>query len=466
MLAIRVLAWPNRATWPAEYERPASGTGFMIMNTPRPYYGLYKMGRTRGASCIARADSSASRPGRYDLDHRPAFSYPPHPMKTYSTKAMSLGAIAVCLFAGGADELSLAPRAGVLLLNNGELIEGTITASGDRYDVSGSDSEIRIKRSDVAFAGRDAHECYLHKRAGIEQGRVQDHLELTEWCLKNGLVEPAEKELAAARASDSRHPKIRLLEPRLELAKQAPREPPPPLAHEKAATSQLDVVVRNLPGGSMENFTNGIQPMLLNYCAKSGCHGPRSSGLMKLERIPPNRLAGRHATQSNLQAVLAMINRETPQDSKLLSAPIRPHGNLKLPVFTDREQSQYKQLVQWVYQVSNVKPVMSRAPLEERTDLLLQNVPRPGQPSNEPSDAKKPKDRKSELDPGDWSESFPDQVEKGADGHSTPRHSARGSRERRPIDRMSAPSAATTESEYVPKDPFDPEIFNRRFFAR
>jgi len=388
-------------------------------------------------------------------------------MKPYSGKALSLGALAVCLFAGGADELSLAPRAGVLLLNNGELIEGTITASGDRYDVSGRDSEIRIKRSEVAFAGRDAYECYLHKRAGIEQGRVQDHLELTEWCLKNGLVEPAEKELAAARAADPRHPKIRLFEPRLELAKQTPREPPPPLAHEKAATAQLDVVVRNLPGGSMENFTNGIQPMLLNYCAKSGCHGPRSSGLLKLERIPPNRLAGRHVTQSNLQAVLAMVNREAPQDSKLLSAPIRPHGNLKLPVFTDREHSQYKQLVQWVYQVSSAKPAVPQPPLEERTDLLLQNVPRPGRMSDAPPpDAKKPNDRQPELDPADWSDSFPNQVDQKEGGSPSPRGSARSSFDRRSAGRASGPSAAAAEAEYVPIDPFDPEIFNRRFFSR
>jgi hypothetical protein len=387
-------------------------------------------------------------------------------MKRYSSKALSLGALAICLFAGGADELSLAPRAGVLLLNNGEVIAGTITASGDRYDVSGHDSEIRIKRSDVAFAGHDARECYLHKRAGIEQGRVQDHLELTEWCLKNGLVEPAEKELAAARTADPRHPKIRLLEPRLELAKQAPRESPPPLAHEKTTTGQLDVVVRNLPGGSMETFTNGIQPMLLNYCAKSGCHGPRSSGLLKLERIPPNRLAGRHATQSNLQAVLAMVNREAPQDSKLLSVPIRPHGNLKLGVFTDREHSQYKQLVKWVYQVSSVKPALPRPTLEERTSPLLQNVPRPGQSSAEqPPAAKKPRVDKSESDPADWSDSFPEQVEKTDDGQPSPRARARASRDRRPITRAAAPSSAT-ETEYVSKDPFDPEIFNRRFFSR
>ena len=346
------------------------------------------------------------------------------------------------------------------------MIAGTITGSGDRYDVSGPDSEIRIKRSDVAFAGRDVHECYLHKRAGIEQGRVQDHLELAEWCLKNDLVEPAEKELAAARTADPRHPKIRLLEPRLELAKQAPRESAPPLVHEKTGTAQLDIVVRNLPSGSMETFTNGIQPMLLNYCAKSGCHGPRTSGLLKLERIPPNRLAGRHATQSNLQAVLAMVNRETPQESKLLAAPIRPHGNLKLPVFTDREQSQYKQLVQWVYQVSSVKPAVPPPTLEERTAPLLQSVPRRGQSAtDQPPAAKKRRDDIPESDPEDWSDSFPDQVEASDNGQPSRRSKARVSHDRRPISRVTAASSAA-ETEYVPKDPFDPEIFNRRYFSR
>src|SRR3972149_1161425 len=104
-----------------------------------------------------------------------------------------------------ADDITLAPRRAVLLLNNGELIEGTVTVAGDRYDVVGQDSEIRVKRSDVAMVCRDRLECYRPKRAGIGEGRVQDHLELAEWCLKHALVEPAQAFLKAARAADPSH---------------------------------------------------------------------------------------------------------------------------------------------------------------------------------------------------------------------------------------------------------------------
>ena len=85
----------------------------MIMKTHRPYYGLVPARvRTGRANCVAQGRLMSPRNRRYDIDPRPAFSYPPHPMKRYSSKVFSLGAIAVCLFAGGADELSLAPARG------------------------------------------------------------------------------------------------------------------------------------------------------------------------------------------------------------------------------------------------------------------------------------------------------------------------------------------------------------------
>jgi hypothetical protein len=48
MLALRVLAGPNRETWPAAFEQHAGGTGFMIMKTPRPYYGPLFLDRKAG----------------------------------------------------------------------------------------------------------------------------------------------------------------------------------------------------------------------------------------------------------------------------------------------------------------------------------------------------------------------------------------------------------------------------------
>lgn len=385
---------------------------------------------------------------------------------------------ALCPWASAADDLTLAPRQGVLLLNNGEVIEGMITPAGDRYDVDLKDGQVYIKRVEVARLCRDLAECYAHKRGDIEEDRVQDHLALTEWCLRHGLLDLAEKELDEARAAEPRHPKIRLLETRLSLAKTAPPAAQPASATEKAISpEQLDSRVRNLPVGTMESFTNNVQPMLLNHCSKTGCHGPRSTNALRLERIAPNRLAGRHPTQRNLQAALTLVNRDKPEESKLLQSPIRPHGTLKVPVFTDREQAQYRQLVTWVYLVAGSRETAARPTLEERGAPLLQAISRKDQPVlPEPVEGGPVAVTPTSLTaaaaalPGDPTAAdsenpFPDQAgphgERPSTGVPVSWEKLRGQALLR-----SSQKAGESAREFVPKDPFDPEIFNRRFFGR
>ncbi len=400
--------------------------------------------------------------------------------------AITVSTAALCSWASAADDLTLAPRQGVLLLNNGEVIEGMITPAGDRYDVDLKDGQVYIKRLEVARLCRDLAECYAHKRGGIEEDRVQDHLALTEWCLRHGLLDLAEKELGEARAAEPKHPKIRLLETRLSLAKTAPPVEEPAATTEKAISpEQLDSLVRNLPVGTMESFTNNVQPMLLNHCSKTGCHGPRSTNALRLERIAPNRLAGRHPTQRNLQAALMLVNRDKPEESKLLQSPIRPHGTLKVPVFTDREQAQYRQLVTWVYLAAGNREMAARPTLEERGAPLPQTISRKDQPAVPesidvapvevgpleggpaaptqlaPAPAVQPADPAA----ADAENPFPDQAgthgERASTGVPVSWEKLRGQALLR-----SSQKAGDAAREFVPKDPFDPEIFNRRFFGR
>jgi hypothetical protein len=373
-------------------------------------------------------------------------------------------------------EVSVSPRQGVLLLANGELIEGTIMPAGDRYDVHLPDGEIRVKRSQVVLVARDAQQCYRHKRNSIRSGQAQDYVELAEWCLRHGLCDEAEKEIGAARRLDATHPRIPLAEARLRMAREKPI--PSQAAHTvepKPQGKPLDTVVRNLPPGSVETFTNAVQPLLLNYCARAGCHGPQSTAGMRLERIGPTRYSGRKSTQRNLSSVLAMIDRENPDQSKLLQAPLRPHGGSKLPIFTDRRQSQYRQLVQWVYQVAAAQsPATPTAPptLEERTAPLSQRGPMSGeaQPRLEAA-----LDSRGERDDGEQgagerplagaSNSLPGNTPIGSSG-SVDRRGAGGPPA--PDHHSAVPAGEASQSAtgppFVPKDPFDPEVFNRRFF--
>jgi hypothetical protein len=421
-----------------------------------------------------------------------------HSLATFLCVAITVAstAFAGIPFARG-DELTLKPREGVVLLNNGELLTGTIISAGDRYDVHLAAGEICLRRADVAMICRDAQECYQHKRANIEAGRIQDHLELAEWCLRNGLLDLAERELVDAGKADNSHPKIRLLTSRLELARKPLPSQTSSTAEKPVSYTTLDNVTRNLPPGTMETFTHSIQPLLLNNCSKSGCHMTRSESGLKLERIHP-RFSARTTTQRNLEQVLAMVDRDNPPASKLLQAPIRPHGSLKSPIFTDRQQSQYRQLVQWVYAVAGTQNAVEKPTLEERTAPLLQAVPgAAGRPPVNPdelplstdplgappeslppaaseaeplSDDQAPPPETAPEKPSNPEQAYtPQQLEAmGLDlnGRQAPNRSvgARGTQVRG--------SAATVQrgaqlpEAFTPQDEFDPSIFNRRFFGK
>jgi len=378
---------------------------------------------------------------------------------------------------GRCEDVALAPRPQVLLLHNRELLEGLVTEAGDHYDVSRAGGVIFVRRSEVAAICDSAEDCYLHQKVGIDSQRIQDRLSLAEWCLKNKLLEPAEQEIAACRLLDAGHPKIRLLEARLKLEQerrdQAQAESnekvsaaDKPVGERVGASSQLDRMMRNVPPGVLEHFTTTIQPILVNYCSKSGCHGPQSNGALRVERIHQSRVAGRYATQRNLQAALALVDRAKPDESKLLSVPVRAHGNMQLPVFTDREQTQYKNLIQWVHLVSGSRDYSTPASAERvaaaagasaegrRPALLEANTENPPTPLRS---ATNPPVKKGE---GDWTESFPDQAKAGPVRVTSATEAVQNARSRSKPPLRPMPDA--TGSEAAPQDPFDPEIFHRR----
>jgi hypothetical protein len=84
-------------------------------------------------------------------------------------------------------DLGPVPRAGVLLLRNGQAIEGKIARAGDLYYVALPGGEIRIQVADVELCCRSLEEGYWRKRAAAELGNVHDHLRLAQWCLRHGL---------------------------------------------------------------------------------------------------------------------------------------------------------------------------------------------------------------------------------------------------------------------------------------
>jgi len=341
--------------------------------------------------------------------------------------------------------LAIAPQEGVLLLKNGAVLRGQITAAGDHYYVLLSNGEIHVKAVDVEMHCRDLADGYRRKRDIIKDGKASDHLALAEWCLRHKLFDGAAKELAAAATMDPSHPRLLLISQRLDHdRREVDILPGPAVIRGKGPkNAELDRMVRGMPKGSVAAFTNTIQPLLLNNCTTSGCHDLRSNGKLRLSRVSLAAPSPR-STQRNLHSVWQCINTADPMASALLTVPIEQHGNTKAAIFTNREAEQYRQLVVWVQSISRSRAPSQPSTVDTNTPPLLQATPRGRHEAHDDS-----------LSPSDLA---------AADA---PRHMDNAM----PAIEETSDDATEAESEsppapYTPVDPFDPEIFNRRYFPR
>ena len=404
----------------------------------------------------------------------------------------------------------------LLLLRNGQALEGRIIQSGDFYRVICTDGEIRIKAADVELLCKDFEEGYQRKRAAVSTGSLRDHLDLAQWCQQHKLYDHAASELADAAAIAPENPMVGFLQRRLQIA----REPVPD--RPKAKTSgdnslsneELDRMIRGLPHKAVENFTQSVQPLLMNNCTLSGCHGPQSESGLRLQRTASDQPASRRSTQRNIHAVLRYVDRDNPLASRILTVPAAPHGTVKTAVFTEHQAMQYKRLVDWVLQLGPAAMPESPATIPENRPIMAETLLDAASGATTPhilsKDARKARPLPNVspgvtgfspggtgISPGGTGvspvgvstpgasadiRSAPG-VYAGMSGNARsskpttiPKHEAAQATFQAPVlmpdeadsSADSAPKApkikrGVAPPEFTPKDPFDPEIFNRRY---
>lgn len=359
---------------------------------------------------------------------------------------------ATCLLgqAAWAGQPAAGVAPGMLILRNGEVLEGRVTRSDDVYIVDLPVGQIRIKQKDVEVVCRDLEDGYRRKRATIQIGNVHHHLELAQWCLHHNLLGPAAAELADATTADSRNPMIAVLQRRLKMALDPPSQPvAQALANNGPSNEELDRMVRGLPQKAVESFTQAVQPVLLNHCTGSGCHSIQSESELRLSRIPAaGRPSSRRITQRNLYSVLKFVDRENPAASRLLIAASRPHGTVQHAIFDERQATQYRHLIAWVAQLADQGLQESPASV----------VPGPAGGAEEldgPPRLLPQESRKGRPLPGGSAR----QADK-------PERQPRSRHEEPPPAKGDVPKAQTPPRDAPiakPADPFDPEAFNRRY---
>jgi hypothetical protein len=293
----------------------------------------------------------------------------------------------VCTKFGRADDASSDAAQQFLVLRNGEVLSGRITRDGDRYVIASEGSQMRFPSREVDFTCRTLDEAYSIQERRVVAGRVEDRLNLADWCLRQGLTGYAARELSAAMVLDPRNPRVALLEGRLQRAVEGDaRSADESIAEATGAAAadtsksfvsaaELERQMRAMPLGTVETFTTSIQPLLLRSCAAAGCHGAGSTSTFTLMRPPMGSPMPRRMTQRNLSNTLALIDRQRPLESKLLSAAKDPHGPNQVSGAVGLDAAKNQELVAWVWQTCNGK---TKAP---PTLVPAETAPQPAEQS-------------------------------------------------------------------------------------
>jgi hypothetical protein len=321
-----------------------------------------------------------------------------------------------------ADEPALQPQRAVLVLHNRHVLEGNVTPAGDYYLVSlGKTGQVRLAAKEVEMVCRDLQEAYQRKSEKIAGKPASAHLDLADWCIKQSLFDGARREIALVRQLEPQHPQIASLEKRIEFATTTAK----PVVRSIPSTAtvsaeQLERTMKEQPPGTVEHFTAVVQPILMDRCGAAKCHGSGATTSFQLLQPIPGKIASRRFTQRNLFAALGAVDKELPEQSPLLEMARKPHGFTKAAPFKTDEDRQYREIAKWIHSLRIVPP---QAPPATVSPAALGTL-RPQMGDN--------------GSPAAWIGPADESASTGGD---------------------SAAAAPLTAG----RDPFDPEVFNRRF---
>ncbi len=224
----------------------------------------------------------------------------------------------------------------LLVLRNGNILQGEIVRMGDYYHVVLPHGEMRVPAKQVEMCCASLEEAYLEQRATRTGSTADSHVQLAKWCLRHNLLDYARRELDDARAVDSSHPGAFAIEKQIDQITRAKkhssnhdktqRKSPGVATPGLVPNNQLTTDLAKIPQSARAQFVRQIEPLLLRNCATSGCHQPHSPQKFRIDRLAMIGRGHPRVTRQNLTAVLEQIDAESKSGGPLLSHAASAHG--------------------------------------------------------------------------------------------------------------------------------------------
>ncbi len=373
-------------------------------------------------------------------------------MKTIVSSLVLLGVLAL---SGASLVRAVEPspplkKGKVLILKNEYTMEGEIERIGDSYRVRRKLGEKWVPADSVLALTASLADAYalLHSRINLDD--ADERLRLARWCRTNGLQHQALVELQAAADLRPDHTETRRL---LQYWKQAATTASAPAKKSATKGSAPGQPSAELPPievttESLGLFATRVQPILMNTCAR--CHATGRGGQFHLSQVYEDNIGNRQTLERNLAAVLAEVNVNQPEASRLLIKAVSDHAHTGQAPLRDRQSAPYRTLENWV-----------KLTIADNPQLRDRSAPVGEPPSSSPfanSSASASEPRPKSHEASEW----------GTDTRlpATPPSTVSHAGKEKSASKTPAASSSTATGGAAPTptpaDPYDPELFNRK----
>lgn len=262
----------------------------------------------------------------------------------------------------------------VLLIDYDRVIEGQIERDGAKYRVRQNGGEMSLPATPTMVLLNDRESAFQLVKSRANLNDVRERVRLARWCIANQLKPHAVQEAEAALALE---PDSRALKRFVEEVKaQASLSTPSSVAETKPAPKLAAPESTNVDVNpeAFSLFVTKVQPILMNACAQ--CHTGERGGSFKLLRTT---YGDKHATQTNLAAVSAFLNRDQPSASAILARAVSVHGDSARPPLRDRQSPAFRYLEEWA-RLATGRPLTPAPPATIPADAIADAQPLPAIP--------------------------------------------------------------------------------------
>ncbi len=256
---------------------------------------------------------------------------------------------------------------GVVLLKHDTYHIGHVRQLGGQVQIElANNAKVTHATSQIAFIGRDLEEVYQHKRNRNKRLEVGDHFQLTRWCLRAGLLAHAAEHYLEVTKVAAKDPRVKQLGIELREKLLADAEFRKYVGLAPAAAPKTDSIqTEALHSGSeafvqsagaqsspsihplvVSQYSERIQPILINRCSQAACHGFNSNNRLKLFE-PKGRNAAR-ITGENLRQVMALLSQTDPMETELVKRATHAHSMQQEPAIAPAETAILLAIQSWI----------------------------------------------------------------------------------------------------------------------